>query len=118
MEKLRKNILLKTFLIFLFLGFYIGNTAFVHTHYYFGYSVTHSHPYTKNAAGQPNHTHNSAELALIAQLNSFVLDLIPTISIGIVSAILLFIFIQQYRSGIIKRVVEGYNLRAPPVVVA
>ncbi|MDR2036737.1 MAG: hypothetical protein LBQ60_02315 [Bacteroidales bacterium] len=113
MEIIRNNILLKTFLILLHIGFYVGNTAFIHTHHYLNYSVTHSHPFSKTSEGTPDHTHDKAALDTIAQFNSFSIDIILFLSLGIAS-ILLFTFIQRHSSHIVLRTVNYYNLRAPP----
>lgn len=115
MRKIRNNILLKIFLISLYIAFYIGNTAFIHTHHYSYYSVTHSHPFSKAADGTPDHTHNKIAIDTIAQLNSFAINIIPFLILGIIS-ILFFTFVRQHRFDIVRRVVESYNLRAPPVL--
>ena len=114
MKKIRKNILLKTLLILLHIGFYVGNTAFIHTHRYFNYSVTHSHPFAKTPEGAPDHTHDKAALDTIAQFNSLSFDFVLFFFLGIVS-VLIFTFIQQRCPSIVLRVVDSYNLRAPPV---
>lgn len=49
----------------LFMGYYLGNTTFIHTHTFADQKVTHSHPYLPNG----HHTHSAAELQKIATLN-------------------------------------------------
>ncbi|MDR1098015.1 MAG: hypothetical protein LBL57_07785 [Tannerella sp.] len=114
MKKIRNNICIKVLLLFLYTGFYIGNTAFVHTHYYRFYSVTHSHPYGKNAEGKPAHTHDKASLETIAQFNSFSVDLIPFFILEAAGVLLLIFLQRRYSSVVLLRVVDSYNLRAPP----
>jgi len=91
----------------------VGNTAFVHTHYYSSYSVTHSHPYSKAPDGNPDHTHDKVALDTIAQFNNFAVDLFLFLSIGIIS-ILLLTLVPKCSSSFTLRTVEGNNLRAPP----
>ena len=65
---------LNSLLIVLFLSYYIGAVAFTHTHHYFSYSITHSHPYWPQADGIPGHTHSSAAFDTIACLDNVVLE--------------------------------------------
>ncbi|MDL2222037.1 hypothetical protein LJC35_05750 [Parabacteroides sp. OttesenSCG-928-N08] len=117
MNKLRKNSLLKVFFILLYVGFYVGNTAFVHTHNYLTFSVTHSHPFLNAAEGGAEHTHNKASIDTIEQINTILFDFILFVAaVGIVSQ-LLTLFIQPCRSAILLRVVHGCRLRAPPASV-
>ena len=71
-KHLRKYRILDCLLISLFMGFYVSNTLFIHTHFYPGYSVTHSHPCSKNAEGLPCHTHNANEIRIISSFNASV----------------------------------------------
>ncbi|MDL2243506.1 hypothetical protein LJB84_01535 [Bacteroidales bacterium OttesenSCG-928-J19] len=100
--------------MFLYISFYVGNTAFIHTHYYASYSVTHSHPFDDGADGKPHHGHDKAALDTIAQFNAFAVDILFFLTLGIVLHLLLS-FCRQFHSGIVFRTIEGYNLRAPPV---
>ncbi|MDH6357509.1 hypothetical protein [Parabacteroides sp. PF5-9] len=115
MKKLRANYLLKALLLVLYIGFYVGNTTFVHTHHYLSYSVTHSHPFLKTTDGVPDHGHDKASLDTIDQINTIVIDFVLFLfALGIVG-LFFTTLIQQPRSNIVFRVVNGYNLRAPPL---
>ena len=114
-NKIRNNHLLKAFLICLFIGFYMGNTAFIHTHHYLYFSITHSHPYSKTSDGTPDHTHDKSAIDTIAQFNSFSIDFVLFLFTGIVS-ILIFSFTRQRCSCVVLRIKESYQLRAPPVL--
>lgn len=114
-EKLRKNSLIKVLFIFLYIGFYVGNTAFFHTHHYLTFSVTHSHPFLKTSEGMPGHTHDKASLDTIDQINLIAVHFVLFLfTLGIVS-LLLSIIIRQYRPGVVLQTVNSYRLRAPPV---
>ena len=60
MGDLRSIKWLRPLLVALFVSYYIGGTAFTHTHFYHTYFyqtqlITHSHPYWPNADGLPDH---------------------------------------------------------------
>ncbi|MDL2241729.1 hypothetical protein LJB91_02350 [Bacteroidales bacterium OttesenSCG-928-L03] len=114
MKKIRSNTLLKLVLLLLYVSFYVGNTAFIHTHYYASYSVTHSHPFDKGTDGNPHHEHDKAALDTIAQFNAFAVDIFFFLALGAITLLLLTIS-RPYRPGLTFRTIEGYNLRAPPV---
>ena len=65
---------LKPLLVALFVSYYVGGTAFTHTHYYQAHYITHSHPYWPNADGLPGHEHSFAAFETIALLNHFTLE--------------------------------------------
>ena len=65
---------LKPLLVALFVSYYIGGTAFTHTHFYHAQRITHSHPYWPNSDGLPGHEHSFAAFETIALLNHFTLE--------------------------------------------
>ena len=80
-KRLRKYRFLNCLLVSLFIGFYVSNTLFVHTHYYQGYSITHSHPYAKNTDGLPDHTHTANDLRVISAFNASVFFAAETVTV-------------------------------------
>ena len=42
---------LRPLLVVLFMSYYVGGTAFTHTHHFLNSSITHSHPYLPGADG-------------------------------------------------------------------
>ena len=74
MSILRSIKWLKPLLVALFVSYYIGGTAFTHTHFYHAQLITHSHPYWPNADGLPGHEHSFAAFETIALLNHFTME--------------------------------------------
>ena len=68
----------KYLLIVLFVSYYVGGTAFTHTHYFPTYSITHSHPFLPGADGLPHHTHNSSAFNTIEELDDIIGDSLGT----------------------------------------
>lgn len=64
----------KYLLIVLFVSYYVGGTAFTHTHYFPTYSITHSHPFLPGADGLPHHTHNSSAFNTIEELDDIMME--------------------------------------------
>ena len=65
---------LKPLLVALFVSYYVGGTAFTHTHFYHAQRITHSHPHWPNSDGLPGHEHSFAAFETIALLNHFTLE--------------------------------------------
>ena len=79
MGDLRSIKWLRPLLVALFVSYYIGGTAFTHTHFYHTYFyqtqfIIHSHPYWPNADGSPDHEHSKAALETIALLDHFIME--------------------------------------------
>ena len=51
MKTMRSLKWLRPLLVVLFMSYYVGGTAFTHTHHFLNYSITHSHPYLPGADG-------------------------------------------------------------------
>ena len=64
----------KYLLVVLFMSYYVGGTAFTHTHYFPTYSITHSHPFLPGADGLPHHTHSSTAFNTIQELDDIMLE--------------------------------------------
>ena len=58
MKTMRSLKWLRPLLVVLFMSYYVGGTAFTHTHHFLTYSITHSHPYLPGADGLPHHEHS------------------------------------------------------------
>lgn len=59
MKTMRSLKWLRPLLVVLFMSYYVGGTAFTHTHHFLTYSITHSHPYLPGADGLPHHEHST-----------------------------------------------------------
>lgn len=106
----------KYLLVVLFMSYYIGGTAFTHTHYFPTYSVTHSHPFLPGADGLPHHTHNSAAFNTIQELDELLMDAASFFFTLAIAWVLLSVFIQEHRYITPVRIVRNADLRAPPCV--
>ena len=82
MSILRSIKWLKPLLVAIFVSYYVGGTAFTHTHAYHSNLITHSHPYWPAADGFPGHEHSWAAFETIALLDQFTME---------ASALLLFV---------------------------
>ena len=60
------------FFLLLFLGFFISNSFFDHTHIYDGNIIVHSHPFKHQKDDKPLHNHNESAYLLINLLNHFI----------------------------------------------
>lgn len=108
--------ILKSLLIVLFLSYYLGGTAFTHTHHFLTYSITHSHPYLPGSDGQPHHTHDSVAFNTIELLDSIVADVVVFTVLGVLW-VLLTTYIQEQKEKAGIFFTRSQNLRAPPVLV-
>ena len=114
MKHTLKNIL-KYLLIVLYLCYSMSTTMFIHTHYYEGQQVVHSHPFLMGEGGALNHTHTVSQSVFIHFISSTLL-LAVSVSIGL-SVLFIFLskeFKQEIQSRIF-RFVLCFLLRAPPV---
>lgn len=114
MKAVRESYILKYLLIVLFISYYVGGTAFTHTHYYPTYSVTHSHPFLPGADGLPLHTHSSTAFSTIEALNQLVADVFRIYAWS-PGWILLAVFVYVLRCALLHRREVQSRLRAPPV---
>ena len=93
-------------------------TFFTHIHIVDGVTIVHSHPYTTDDSGKPNHEHSGAEIQLIHNLSTFF------VSGVIVLTILLDLFREKEATFTPKRIIpiskgnvySAYRLRPPPAL--
>lgn len=107
---------LKILFIVLFAGYYLGGTAFTHTHHYLTFSITHSHPYLPGDDGVPRHGHTLAGFFTIEQMNDFETESLSFFSWGQIWT-LLFVFVFSFRPVEVVRPQRRSSLRAPPCTV-
>ncbi len=107
----------KYLLVVLFMSYYVGGTAFTHTHYFPTYSITHSHPFLPGADGLPHHTHSSTAFNTIQELDDIMLEAAALCFALATAWVLLAVFIQQHKYITPVRLVRNINLRAPPSVL-
>lgn len=109
------NAIAKYLLVVLFVSYYVGGTAFTHTHYFPTYSITHSHPFLPGADGLPHHTHSSAAFNTIQELDDLLMEA-ASLCLALVTAwVLLSVFIQKHQYTTPVRLVRNVSLRAPPL---
>ncbi|MDR0815584.1 MAG: hypothetical protein LBN37_07535 [Bacteroidales bacterium] len=101
-------------LVILYAAYFIGSTAFVHTHYFPTYSITHSHPFRTAPGKLPAHTHSQTAFDTIAQLNQIFTEAASSFIMEIL-LVLLVVFFRQYLTETFIRSVRFCHLRAPPV---
>ena len=104
----------KYLLVVLFISYYVGGTAFTHTHYFPTYSITHSHPFLPGADGLPHHTHSSTAFNTIQELDDIMLEAAALCFVLVAAWVLLSVFIQQHKYITPVRLVRNTSLRAPP----
>lgn len=100
----------KYLLIVVFAYYYVGNTAFVHTHVVDHFLVTHSHPYLPGT----HHSHTEAEWETVSWFNLLCLD--SSHELPVVPFILFFlgfIFLPNGTNRIVRSF-RLFHLRSPP----
>lgn len=107
----------KYLLVVLFVSYYVGGTAFTHTHYYPTYSVTHSHPFQPGADGLPHHTHSSSAFNTIEGLDDILVEAASGFFSLAIAWLLLSVFIQQHKYITPVHLVRNVSLRAPPFCI-
>ncbi len=105
---------LKVLLLVLFVGYYVGGTAFTHTHYYLNYSVTHSHPYLPGADGLPHHDHSSSSIYTIEDLTSLCVDQVSYQPLFLGLSFLGLVFVL-YEGHVLSHFLWRDKSRAPPM---
>jgi len=102
--------LFRVLFIVLFLFYYGGTTIFfTHTHYLDGREITHTHPYLPS----DEHTHTATEFSIICSLSNFVF-IIGFLAFTFIINISKIIYVHRNINLIIQKVIEHYDLRAPP----
>lgn len=89
MKTMRSLKWLRPLLVVLFMSYYVGGTAFTHTHHFLNSSITHSHPYLPGADGLPHHEHSTVAFNTIEELTELCLELIPYLPLVMAWALLL-----------------------------
>lgn len=116
MKTLRSLQWLRPLLVVLFMSYYVGGTAFTHTHYFQTYSITHSHPYLPGTDGLPHHDHSAAGFNTIEELTGLCMELIPDLSV-VMALVFLMRVVSWLGKGITLHPVWRAILRAPPCLV-
>ena len=103
------------FFLILFLGFFVSNTFFDHTHLYHGHIIVHSHPFEKGQDGNPIHSHNDSGYQLIYLLNNYMASIV----FSCVLALAVFFMLKEISPftiiGFHTRIVHSsILLRGPP----
>ncbi|MCI1648094.1 MAG: hypothetical protein LKI39_02780 [Bacteroides sp.] len=96
--------------VLLFVYYYIGNTAFIHTHVFNNEVITHSHPFIPGA----HHTHANGEIATIAFFNAMLALGNSPLTVLWNLVLICFIFLS-YIHPISRRKCLSLSLRAPPI---
>lgn len=109
------NAIAKYLLVVLFVSYYVGGTAFTHTHYFPTYSITHSHPFLPGADGLPHHSHSSSAFNTIQELDDLLVEAAAFFFALATAWVLLSVFIQEHRYIIPVLLVRNLSLRAPPL---
>ena len=104
----------KYLLIVLFVSYYVGGTAFTHTHYFLTYSITHTQPFLPGADGLPHHTHSSSAFNTIGELDDIMMEAAALCLTLVTAWVLLSVFIQQHKYITPVCSVRNVSLRAPP----
>lgn len=102
--------IVKYLLIVVFVYYYIGNTAFIHTHIVHTYLITHSHPFLPGM----HHSHSQIEFETLSLFNALCMDM--STALPIVPFILFFLgFIySQSKVRTAVRRLSLFHLRSPP----
>lgn len=98
------------------MSYYVGGTAFTHTHHFLNHTITHSHPYLPGADGLPHHDHSAVAFNTIEELSEMCMELTPYLPL-VVAWILLSVIVFLPEEEIARRSVRHRNLRAPPCLV-
>ena len=98
MKTMRSLKWLRPLLVVLFMSYYVGGTAFTHTHHFLNYSITHSHPYLPGADGLPH---------------QLCMELIPYLPLVMAWALLMVVLVFLKKEVVLRLVRRGES-RAPP----
>lgn len=111
--------ILKVALPVIFISYFCSITFFTHSHVVNGVTIVHSHPYTTDENGNPNHGHTSTEVQLIHALSVFF------VTTAIIFSVSLDLF-RKWKKTISPKLVyhvyvkniEPHNrLRPPPYII-
>ena len=113
MKTMRSLKWLRPLLVVLFMSYYVGGTAFTHTHHFLNYSITHSHPYLPGADGLPHHEHSTVAFNTIEELTELCMELIPYLPLVMAWALLMVVLVFLKKEVVLRLVRRGES-RAPP----
>ena len=113
MKTMRSLKWLRPLLVVLFMSYYVGGTAFTHTHHFLNYSITHSHPYLPGADGLPHHEHSTVAFNTIEELTELCMELIPYLPLVMAWALLMVVLVFL-KKEVVLRLVRRVESRAPP----
>lgn len=113
MKTMRSLKWLRLFWVVLFMSYYVGGTAFTHTHYFLNYSITHSHPYLPGADGLPHHEHSPVAFNTIEELAEWCMELIPYLPLVMAWTLLMVVLVFIKKEAVLRLVRRGES-RAPP----
>lgn len=101
---------MKYLLIVIFAYYYVGNTAFIHTHLVNDYLVTHSHPFFPGA----HHSHSETGLETVAIFNAICME--SALYMPVVPFVLCFLGViySQNRVKAATGPFRLFHLRSPP----
>lgn len=111
------NTIFKYLLVILFGSYYMGGTAFTHTHYFPTYSITHSHPFLPGSDGLPQHTHSTDAFCTIEGLDEIAAEVVSGLFVLATTWILLSVFFRLYKYITFLRPVRNFSLRSPPICI-
>ena len=94
---------LRPLLVVLFMSYYVGGTAFTHTH----------HPYLPGADGLPHHEHSTVAFNTIEELTELCMELIPYLPLVMAWALLMVVLVFLKKEVVLRLVRRGES-RAPP----
>ena len=99
-------------LILFFLYYYIGITAFVHTHKIAEYTISHSHPFLPSS----QHSHSAIEYGTLSFLNMLVAENTPFFALVLFCAVIEIIR-EYYSLSSYRRKIFLPLFRGPPFTV-
>ena len=107
MKTMRSLKWLRPLLVVLFMSYYVGGTAFTHTHHFLNSSITHSHPYLPGADGLPHHEHSTVAFNTIEELTELCLELIPYLPLVMAWALLMVVLVFLKKEVVLRLVRRG-----------
>ncbi|MDD2437005.1 MAG: hypothetical protein PHG27_05435 [Massilibacteroides sp.] len=116
----RRNFVLGILFLILFVFYYSGITFFPHAHVHNHTTIVHSHPYQKDSQGNPTHTHNKTEFALIAVLSHMVMTGAVFFVVWTISQMLFYrkIHFRGLDFNPLTSYIALFNPRSPPFIFA
>ncbi|MGL5635894.1 MAG: hypothetical protein ACRDD0_03310 [Bacteroidales bacterium] len=101
-------------LVALYLCYHASSSLFIHTHYFYWGTITHSHPYLP-FEDAPSHSHTQSQCNWIDQVNHQLLGEINLPAFFCLGLVLLCIYKASLVLRIEKSLYNASSSRAPPV---